>query len=95
MNFTDIFRVYFVKPVSFDGPIKIGISNNPELRISRMQDLSPFRLEIIGSVPGTWRDEQFLHKELAEYRSHGEWFEPSRKVIDKVKSVLSTGSFNI
>lgn len=94
MNTRDLFLVYFARPVGMRGPIKIGISQNPYARCKNGESWSPFPLEIFGTVPGRWLDEQFLHECLAEHHSHGEWFHPSPFVIEAVQSVLGTGGFD-
>jgi hypothetical protein len=91
MNFRDRFVVYFIKPVGLVGPIKIGLSENPQRRIDEFRTWSPFELEIIGTIAGSWADEQFLHECLAADHSHGEWFFPSREVLRAVDEVISSG----
>lgn len=92
MNFKDKYTVYFIKPVGFEGPIKIGLSENPARRAQEMQIWSPLPLEVLGFVPGCWADEQFLHECLIEHHSHGEWFHASTLVLDTIKAVLSAGN---
>lgn len=94
MNFRDKFIVYFIKPVGQDGPIKIGLSNDPARRIAEFATWSPLRLELLGSVPGSWADEQFMHECLADHLSHGEWFHASPEVLSAVNSVIATGGFD-
>lgn len=91
MNFRDQFKVYFVKPVGASGPIKIGLSGNPQKRINEIKGWCPFELEMIGAVPGSWADEQFLHECLAEHHSHGEWFHASPLVLNTIEHVLYAG----
>lgn len=94
MNSRDQFTVYFLKPVGMSGPIKIGLSENPKRRINEFKNWSPFKLEMIGTAPGTWADEQFLHECLVEHHSHGEWFHASPLVLDAVEQVISSGSID-
>lgn len=89
MNFRDQFTIYFIKPVGLTGPIKIGLSKHPERRLDEFRGWSPLELEMIGTVPGNWADEQFLHECLAEHHSHGEWFFPSPEVITAVEQVIA------
>ncbi|MCK1479302.1 GIY-YIG nuclease family protein [Bradyrhizobium sp. 197] len=94
MNTRDVFTVYFIKPVGMDGPIKIGITEKvPERRLKECGSWSPFPLEIIGSAPGRWEDEQFLHACLAEHHSHGEWFRAAPMVLAAMNTVIAEQGF--
>lgn len=92
MNFRDQFSLYFIRPIGLFGPLKIGLTGKTQRRLEEFQSWSPIPLEVMGTVPGTWADEQFLHGCLADYHSHGEWFHYSPAVIDAITEVLRTGS---
>lgn len=94
INSRDLFKVYFAKPVGTVGPIKIGISINPEYRCRECEAWSPFLLELIGSVPGRKADENFLHDCLADHHSHGEWFHAAPLVLEMIDAVVSAGGFD-
>lgn len=64
-------HVYFIMGA---GMTKIGVSTNVEQRFVAISAMSPVPLELVGYFPGTWRDENALHLQYAEFRSHGEWF---------------------
>ena len=64
-------RVYFIDDGFF---IKIGFSSQPQKRIVKLQTSSPFKLTLIGSVPGNKRIEAELHARFRHLKSHGEWF---------------------
>ena len=83
--------VYFIKPIGLDGPIKIGCSYIPDNRLINLTIWSPFRLELIGSVLGTPKDERFLHRCFAHWHSHGEWFHPVPGLMDAVRNILEKG----
>lgn len=84
--------IYFVR-VKPDGPIKIGVTGDttPETRIVGIQVGCPWEIELIGSVPGEWSDEQRLHQRLSAYRLRGEWFSPHEKVLEAIAHVLKDG----
>lgn len=84
--------IYFMRRADGVGPIKIGCSRTPERRLRAMQIWSPEPLEILASVPGDFSDEQRLHRDLADYRLHHEWFEASRKVLAVVATAAATGA---
>jgi hypothetical protein len=95
INTREVFNVYFIRPVGELGPIKIGISNDPIRRLKEFSGWSPVALEIVGSVPGSWSDEQFLHSALANYHLHGEWFAPGALVILAMNNIIETGGFDV
>lgn len=84
--------VYFIRPIGMDGPIKIGVSDEPETRLSTFSPWSPYPLELIGMVPGDHRDEQFMHRAFADVHSHREWFHSSPLLRSTIKAVIDAGS---
>lgn len=52
--------------------VKIGKSNNPNIRIAALQTASPTKLTLILILDGD--QEKSLHKRFAESRTNGEWF---------------------
>lgn len=80
-------RVYFIQAVS-GGPIKIGMSQNPERRLADLQVGSPVMLRIIGAAAGGQSREAALHRRLAKYRLHGEWFADAPEVLAAIAEVL-------
>lgn len=74
-------RVYFLRPVGQLGPIKIGCSKLPELRLETLTVWSPTRLELICSVPGTHKDERTIHGMFERHHVHGEWFGASKELL--------------
>lgn len=85
-------RIYFFKPIGLDGPIKIGCSAVPARRMATYATWSPFPLELMGSIPGTAVDEQFLHGCFAESHSHCEWFNFTPALGTAIKSILAAQS---
>lgn len=73
--------VYFLRPVGQLGPIKIGCSKLPALRLETLTTWSPVRLELICSVPGSHKDEHTLHGMFARHHVHGEWFGASKELL--------------
>jgi hypothetical protein len=87
--------IYFMKPVGLDGPIKIGCSIAPATRLQSLGTWSPFPLEVIGSVPGTIKDEGFLHRCFADSHSHHEWFRSSPELRAAIAIMLASGSMDV
>lgn len=55
--------------------VKIGISCNPQSRLSAMQIGSPAVLRLLWKTPGSIDMEQDIHEYFHAYRKHGEWFD--------------------
>jgi len=81
--------VYFMRMVSGVGPVKIGCSENPAMRLSTYGTWSPYPLEIVAQIPGSRELEWNIHDCFFDLHSHREWFHPSPRiatVIDKLKA---------
>lgn len=86
--------VYFMKPVGMAGPIKIGCTKWAQDRLVNLSIWSPFPLEIIVTIPGTFKLERNLHCCFADLHSHREWFfagERLLSMIEKLKCGLPIG----
>lgn len=70
--------VYFIQ--CDGGPIKIGVALNVTDRLQTLQCGSPVKLRVIGCLAGGYELEAKLHRRLAAYRLHGEWFVDSPEV---------------
>ena len=68
--------VYFIQAEN-GGPIKIGHSSVPSMRLDALQTGCPEPLRLRLEVPGTRADEADLHALFRDLRQHGEWFEPA------------------
>lgn len=76
-----------------DGPIKIGFSANPKVRLRSLQLASPFPLRLLAVVKDESHLEREYHKRFAAHRLHGEWFERCPEIqaeIDRINARLST-----
>ena len=65
--------------------VKIGLSENPELRLKQLQTGSPSKLDLFAFKPSKNASiqERELHEQYKEKIVHGEWFQ--LKPIDYVK----------
>lgn len=91
---TNSSKIYVIGPLG--GPYKIGISNNPESRLSDLQLGNPahLRLELTYDTANALIEEKLFHEELKEYSVRGEWFSCSLELISlAAKSVLYTKVF--
>jgi hypothetical protein len=80
--------VYFIQGID-GGLIKIGSASNVNSRLKSLQAGSPVLLRVLGSVEGSLTGELGLHKRLAAYRAHGEWFVPHTEVHDVMAETLA------
>lgn len=87
--------VYFIKTKGMDGPWKIGFSCIPQNRLETLMSWSPFELEIVAQVPGSFADEQYLHRCFARSHRHGEWFNDSERLANAVAQIAAAGSVNV
>lgn len=94
MTFTRPSLVYFIKPVGLDGPIKIGCSGTPADRLENLAAWSPWPLEVIGSIPGSYAEEAFLHSCFADFHSHREWFHSTPALRGAIAEMLAAGSID-
>lgn len=79
--------VYFIKPVSSVGPIKIGQSHIPMERLQVHMNWSPVKLEILAITKGNRQDEKRLHDKFSDARSHCEWFWPTPEMLAGIRKV--------
>ncbi len=56
------------------GFVKIGIAASAK-RLHDVYACCPLPLVLIGTRPGTLKDESRIHHLLRRFRTHGEWFE--------------------
>jgi hypothetical protein len=68
----------YVIAASDQGPVKLGISNDPERRVRQLQTGHAAPLYLFHSEPIEQAFlERRLHKDLAHVRTRGEWFDVS------------------
>lgn len=87
-------HVYFIRPVGMDGPVKIGCSVHTGKRLQDLTVWSPYRLEIVATIPGdTALERRFHHAFLAD-RLHSEWFAASSR-LTQVMAEVAAGVFDV
>ena len=80
--------VYFIQEEGTDH-IKIGFSEkHPEGRLKDFQTGNSNKLNLLGYIEGTYKDESNLHYEFSEERGSGEWFESSPRLKERIKELL-------
>lgn len=80
--------LYFIQ--SEDGPIKIGQSSDPRLRLAQLQSACPRRLQIIGVVGERGYLERSLHARFRHLATSGgaEWFEGTKEITDAMEDEM-------
>ena len=85
--------IYFIKPVHFHGPIKVGCSADPSLRRTNIAAMSPFELEIVARMRGDFELEGRIHAYLVDDHERQEWFRPSDRVNGLI-AAINAGTFD-
>lgn len=76
--------VYFLQAGN-NGLIKIGTTSDFEKRYRDLCSVSPIALRKRGFMPGGIEVERHLHRRFKAERRHGEWFEPSDRLVDYIR----------
>lgn len=81
-------QLYFMQ--NYDGLIKIGISNNPDIRLKTLKNQLNEDIVIIKTLPFA-NYEKELHKKYhcynAYYKGYTEWFTPYPDLLEFIESV--------
>jgi len=73
------------------GPVKIGYSQCPSIRLAQLQRSSPVPLSILAAAYGGKDRERAYHFEFAEFRLHNEWFERDAAIISEIEKLPPIG----
>lgn len=87
-------RVYFIKPVGMDGPVKIGTSCSPDGRRKTLATWSPFPLEIVAEIEGGRDLERRFHVKFYPDCQGREWFKASDE-LTRVIEAINAGTFDV
>ena len=87
--------VYFILMKNTDGYIKIGQSNSPLCRHRELQVGSPYQLEILATVWATTLLENIFHKLFASSRIRGEWFYPTKDIMECIAIIKTNNLENL
>lgn len=82
-------RIYFMRPQSTVGPIKIGCSRWPDKRLVEISHWSPVPLELIAAAAGSFKLERYLHERFAATRLHKEWFVATPELLAAIDRVVA------
>lgn len=75
-----------------NAPIKIGMSQDPNRRVSDLQTGNPFLISLKGMIPFPTRREaldfeRYLHSTVGGFEYYGEWFNPKRLDLKKAVGI--------
>jgi hypothetical protein len=87
-------HVYFIKPIGFTGPVKIGCSQDVKRRRGQLARLCPFPLEIIAEIEGGRELERRFHALFALRHKQREWFDWSPDMA-RVVSEINAGTLDL
>lgn len=71
--------------------IKIGQAIDINKRLSTLRSGSPAQLKLLAHVRFFGDLEGFLHAQLKEHQSHGEWFHAEDRVLSIVEAAIDDG----
>jgi hypothetical protein len=87
-------KVYFIRPVGMQGPVKIGCSKAPDGRRITLETWSPFPLEIVAEIDGCMDDERRFHSLFRHQHKSREWFDWSPE-LQSVIDAINCGTFDL
>lgn len=76
------------------GPVKIGCSDKPIKRLETFMVWSPFPLEIIAEIDGSFYLEKKLHMAFNYLRKHSEWFDVDDALLEVIDAI-NAGTFDV
>jgi hypothetical protein len=80
--------IYFIRAANGTGPIKIGCTNDLQVRFGQLMRQLKQPICILAFASGDFRDEAALHRKFANLREHGEWFRPGQELLDYIHSTV-------
>lgn len=72
--------VYVFAKNGRESPVKVGVSNSPNLRLQTIQTACPFKVDYVYELACPSKDiameiERCFHDTQTKFRLHGEWFD--------------------
>ena len=72
--------IYFIESES--GHIKIGCTQDIDVRLATLQGASPFVLTLLNAISGDYEQEKLIHQKFEKHRIRGEWFSRVQEIIE-------------
>lgn len=73
------------------GFVKFGSSNEPNLRVQKLQAWSPYKIRLLASVRAPQLAENWLHDLMTPYRERNEWYWPTEQVVSAANYMIESG----
>jgi hypothetical protein len=86
--------VYFIRPVGAEGPVKIGCSSYPDVRLLTFENWSPVPLEIAAQTEGNFTLEKRFHNHFKHLHERGEWFRADPELSAAIEQI-NDGTFDV
>lgn len=85
--------VYFIQSDLPNGRVKIGRTRRAKLgiRLRSIQAMSSEPLRLLATLEGPVTIERSLHMRFEVERQHGEWFLPSRRLLEYITQIGAEG----
>ena len=81
--------IYFIQ-AGKNGPIKIGqTGGNIKDRVAQLQTGCPYKLKLLWVYTGSDWSESEVHSKFKHEKIHGEWFHPSRMLLNFINMNMS------
>lgn len=87
-------RVYFIRPIGMESPIKIGCSVSPDGRRRTLESWCPLPLEIIAEIDGDFQLERRFHARFLDSYIRHEWFHASPELNAAIEQIVA-GTFDL
>lgn len=76
-----------------NGPVKIGYTTVAAAsRVTALQQSSPWKLFLLAEWSGHPQEELAHHIALADHRIRGEWYWPTRMVLDRIAGAVAAAA---
>lgn len=87
--------IYFIRQ-GHNGPIKIGFTKADIYgRIKRLQTGNHLPLKVLAIIDGASKKQEVsLHSKFSAFKVYGEWFTPSKELLDHIYSITEKTIFD-
>lgn len=79
--------IYFIQHTDY---LKIGYTNDINIRLSDLQVSCPIKLKVLGLIEGTRKEESEYHKKFKHLGSSGEWFRCTSELLEFTETLDKT-----
>jgi hypothetical protein len=81
-------KIYFIL-CQTTGRVKCGVASDPRARLGDLQVGSPTPLKLVAELDGDQAKENAVHRRLAQWHIHGEWFHYVPEVCEVIVDEIS------